>query len=70
MVFALKIFLVFIILVAMAVILLGINQLFAGNFTTHSEEAEELRKDVKTGDEIMTRYNAFRQFLGNVSKRR
>lgn len=70
MIFALKIFLVFIILVAMTIILLGINHLFAGNFNTNSEEADELRNDVSHGDEVMTRFNSFRQFFGSTTKRR
>lgn len=56
--------LVLIILVAMVMILLGINQLFTGNLQVEEEETNQLRNDVNEKDEVLTSQNVFRKFLG------
>ena len=64
MILLLKGMLVLIILVAMVMILLGINQLFSGNFQNEEEETKVLRKEVEERDEVITSQNLFRKFLG------
>lgn len=64
MILILKGMLVLIILVAMVMILLGINQLFSGNFQNEEEETNVLRKEVEERDEVITSQNLFRKFLG------
>ncbi|MBD5184880.1 MAG: hypothetical protein HDS97_08345 [Bacteroidales bacterium] len=64
MILILKGMLVLIILVAMVMILLGINQLFSGNFQNEEEETKVLRKEVEERDEVITSQNLFRKFLG------
>lgn len=56
--------LVLIILVAMVMILLGINQLFTGNLRTEEDDTNRLRNDVNDKDEVLTSQNVFRRFLG------
>ncbi|MBD5288455.1 MAG: hypothetical protein HDS28_05200 [Bacteroides sp.] len=64
MILILKGMLVLIILVAMVMILLGINQLFTGNFHTEEEEINQLRKDIDEKDDVITSQSLFRKFLG------
>lgn len=64
MIVILKVMLVLIILVAMVMILLGINQLFSGNLQAEEEEINRLRNDVNDKDEVITPQNIFRKFLG------
>lgn len=64
MIVIVKAMLVLIILVAMVMILLGINQLFSGNLQTEEEEIKQLRDDVNDNDEVITPQNVFRKFLG------
>lgn len=64
MILILKGMLVLIILVAMVMILLGINQLFSGNFQNEEEETKVLRNEVEERDEVITSQNLFRKFLG------
>ncbi|MDE6409376.1 MAG: hypothetical protein K2K81_03910 [Muribaculaceae bacterium] len=56
--------LVLIILVAMVMILLGINRLFTGSLQTEEEETNQLRNDVNDKDDVLTSQNVFRKFLG------
>ena len=56
--------LVLIILVAMVMILLGINQLFTGNLHTEEEEINQLRNDIDEKDDVITSQSLFRKFLG------
>lgn len=56
--------LVLIILVAMVMILLGINQLFSGNLQTEEEDINRFRNEVNDNDDVMTSQNLFRKFLG------
>lgn len=60
----LKFILVLVILVAMIVILLGINQLFSGNFSSSEKETSDFRREVREKDEVMSSQNLFRRFLG------
>ncbi|MDE5790093.1 MAG: hypothetical protein K2H96_02540 [Muribaculaceae bacterium] len=64
MILIIKGMLVLIILVAMVMILLGINQLFTGNLQAEEEETNQLRNDVNDKDEVLTSQNLFRKFLG------
>ncbi len=59
-----KFMLVLIILVAMVMILLGINRLFTGSLQTEEEETNQLRNDVNDKDDVLTSQNVFRKFLG------
>ena len=63
MILILKGMFVLIILVAMAMILLGINRLFTNDFA-EEEELNILREEVKATEQVMTRQNIFRKFLG------
>ncbi|MBD5328676.1 MAG: hypothetical protein HDS03_02100 [Bacteroides sp.] len=56
--------LVLIILVAMVMILLGINQLFSGNLQTEEEDINRFRNEINDKDDVMTSQNLFRKFLG------
>lgn len=64
MILILKGMLVLIILVAMVMILLGINQLFTGNLHTEEEEINQLRNDIDEKDDVITSQSLFRKFLG------
>ncbi|MDE7413715.1 MAG: hypothetical protein K2N05_08025 [Muribaculaceae bacterium] len=64
MIAILKAMLVLIILVAMVMILIGINKLFTGEILMEEEATDCLRNDVKEKAEVMTSQNIFRRFLG------
>lgn len=55
----LKFILVVVILAMMVLILLGINHLFAGNFTANRKDAEQLRREVENSEKVITRNNIF-----------
>lgn len=55
----LKFILVVVILAMMVLILLGINHLFAGNFTANRKDTEQLRRDVENSENVITRNNIF-----------
>lgn len=63
MIAILKFILVLIILVAMIIILLGINHLFSGNFSSSEKETSDFRREVREGDDVMSSHNLFHQFL-------
>ena len=64
MIAIIKAMLVLVILVAMVMILLGINQLFTGNLQTEEEDTNSFRNDVNDKEDVLTSQNLFRKFLG------
>ena len=59
----LKLILVIMLLVAMVVILLGIGHLGSGRFETTAEDVDKLRHEVDSSEEVISRRNAFHEFL-------
>lgn len=64
MIVIIKAMLVLIILVAMVMILMGINHLFADNTMAEEEEVAKLRTAVEEKEDVITPQNIFRRFLG------
>lgn len=60
-----KIILVVVLLVAMVMVLLGIGHLFSGNFNTVQNDIDELRREVRERDEVISAKNSFHAFLGS-----
>lgn len=58
-----KFLLVMIILVAMVLILLGINYLFSGNLHSDEKETDKFRKEVEHDEDVMSTKNVFHQFI-------
>ena len=58
-----KAILIIFILAVMVVLLLGINHLFAGNFRADRDDADKLREDVETKDDVITDNNVFHELV-------
>jgi len=69
MITLLKIFLVAVILVCMVMILMGIAYLSKPGHHHEEEDAAELRREIKDKEDVMGRYSAFRQFLGQSRRK-
>lgn len=52
-----------VILVAMVLILLGINYLFSGNLHSDEKETDTFRKEVEHDENVMSKKNVFHQFI-------
>lgn len=59
----LKALLVIVILALMILVLLGINHIFSGNFTTDDSEVDDLRIDVMESDDVITDHNVFTELV-------
>lgn len=60
-----KAVLVIVIMVAMVLILLGINHLFSGNFATREQDAERMRHDVDHKEDVITDDSVFHNLVSN-----
>lgn len=47
----------------MVVILLGIGHLSSGRFGTTADDVDKLRREVDSSEEVISRRNAFHEFL-------
>lgn len=56
------------ILVAMVLLLLGINQLFSGNFDSRKEDIVELREDVEKRKDVITTKSIFSSLVSLRSR--
>lgn len=54
---------VIVILAVMIVILIGINHMSNGDFTTEESDIEQLRKDVNENDDVITDQNMFTELV-------
>ncbi|MBD5195004.1 MAG: hypothetical protein HDS12_04800 [Bacteroides sp.] len=70
----LKALLVIVILALMILVLLGINHIFSGNFTTDDSDIDDLRNDIIESDDVISEQNAFTELVkvkvptGNAKK--
>lgn len=64
-----KTFLVLLILVGMVFLLLSIDHLFTGSFNADQKDADRLREDVDTRDEVIGKRSLFHEFLASGRSR-
>lgn len=64
----LKIILVIVILVAMIVLLLGLDQLFTGRFDADSSDANRLRDEVEKHKDVISDNNVFNSLVQRSRK--
>lgn len=65
-----KAILIIVILAVMVMVLLGINHLFAGNFRADRDDAEQLREDVETKNDVITDNNVFHELVNASEDKR
>jgi hypothetical protein len=58
-----KIFLVIVILAAMVMILLGMNCLLRGDFSTIEEDEMRMRSDLENNRDVITKDSVFHEFV-------
>lgn len=63
-----KAILVIVIMIAMVLILLGINHFLHGNNSHLDEEVERMRRDVATRGDVMTEGNVFQEFIPGTER--
>lgn len=61
---------VIMILGAVVILLLGINHLFSGNFDVRKDDVEELRRDVKDSDHVISKKSSFHILVASTSSGR
>lgn len=58
-----KAILIIVIMAMMALLLLGINHIFSGSFKADKDDADRLRSDVETKDDVITDDNIFHDLV-------
>lgn len=58
-----KTLVVTVVLAVMILLLLSLNHIFSGNFNARNKDAETLREDIKTRNDVITDQNLFRALV-------